>query len=59
MFVEMSDFCFCFWLICDKFWMFFKTMLLKSGLVSSIGVFGCAVVYIREKVSKVIVENLC
>ena len=39
--VERSDFCFCFWLIYDKVWIsLFKILLLKSGLLSNIVVFG-------------------
>jgi len=37
---------------------FFKTVLLKSGLVSNIVVLCSTVVYIREEVSKVIFGNL-
>ena len=53
MIVKKSDFCFYFWLIYDKVWIFFKTLLLKSGLVSNSVVFGSAMVYIREEVVKV------
>jgi len=52
--VERNDFCFCFSLIYDKVWIsLFKTLLLKSELVSNIVVFGSAVVYIFEELIKV------